>query len=101
MDKERSTRFLNAFTEIEHYLRKQSGSSTFESLGSLLRKAANSSKPIKMHRRNLEELADLRNAIVHERRNGETIAEPHLDIDKEIELIKDQVIQPPKIGNSF
>ncbi|HKM38807.1 MAG TPA: CBS domain-containing protein [bacterium] len=101
MPYERSRRYLNAFSEIEAALRNLVQAPKGERFYSLVRKCARKNKIISRHADDLREFADLRNAIVHERCNGEPIAEPHQNTVKQIEKIRDQLIAPPTVEPLF
>lgn len=71
-------RFMNAFTAIEKYLRKyKTSDKTHESFYGLVEKAKKKDAIVRQYELDLKELADLRNAITHERTDGHPIAEPY------------------------
>lgn len=96
MEHDKSKRFLDAFHEIEGFLRKMTQMDSNASFGRLLDKAAPMSKPVYRHRNELDSLRELRNAIVHEHVKTKTIteviAEPHLKTVERIEYLRDQIL---------
>ncbi len=105
MDQAKSKRFLDAFHEIEGFLRKMTQMDSNASFRQLLDKAEPMSKPLRQHRNELDSLKELRNAIVHKRVKTkmitEVIAEPHLKTVERIEYLRDQILQPPVISANF
>ena len=66
--------FLNSFSEIENYLQRYTNTFKHESFTNLVNKASRTNSIVKQYKADLLELKDLRNAIVHERYNGQVIA---------------------------
>lgn len=88
-------RFLAGFRLIEEVLRRdEDGRSRRRSFAELVDDSRR--PPVVHHRRELKDLAELRNAIVHRStRDGRPIAEPH---DETVELIEDlarKIAEPP------
>lgn len=94
-------RFLAAFTAIESDMNKRIKSDRYISYAELVRRMANLDKSYHKFQRYLEEFGDLRNAIVHERIDGEVIAEPHIKIVQEIEQIAAILTQPERVKDYF
>ena len=91
-------RFLNAFCRIERFLER----STRGRSGGFVAMAARVSSRNSAVRRflnDLREYADLRNAIVHDRRNGQIIADPRAFVVEEIEWVADQITRPPTVDS--
>ena len=89
-----STRFINAYNEIDHALRIQYNFKTNISFTDLIRRCASLNAVIKNHEDDLISFARLRNAIVHS--VGEHIvAEPHLEVVELMEKIARIVTTPP------
>jgi hypothetical protein len=76
-------------------------SDRYISYAELVRRVSNLDKGYHKFQRYLEEFGDLRNAIVHERIDGEVIAEPHLKIVLEIEQIASVLTQPERVKDHF
>lgn len=96
-----SERFLIAFTTIEADMNRRIKSNHYVSFSELVRKMSYSDRSYKKFQRYLEEFGDLRNAIVHERIDGEVIAEPHLKIVEEFEHIAQLLTQPERVKDHF
>jgi predicted transcriptional regulator len=96
-----SDRFLAAFTAIESDMNKRIKSDRYISYSELVHRMANLDRGYHKFQRYLEEFGDLRNAIVHERIDGEVIAEPHLKIVEEIEQIALVLTQPERVKDYF
>ena len=96
-----SDRFLTAFTAIESDMNKRIKSDRYISYAELVHRMANLDRSYHKFQRYLEEFGDLRNAIVHERIDGEVIAEPHLKIVEEIEQIASILTQPERVKDYF
>jgi predicted transcriptional regulator len=96
-----SERFLNAFSLIENEMTKRMHSTHYVSYVEMARRLAKVDKTYRRYRRYLEEFADLRNAIVHERIDGEVIAEPHLKEVEKIEQIAQILSEPEKVFPRF
>ena len=99
----RSTEFLDAFASIEKHLRKISQSSKDTSIPQMIAslKREKSFSEIRAVENDLRELADLRNAIVHERGEGAILAVPN---ETAVDLIKStlkRIAQPAKIFPYF
>jgi predicted transcriptional regulator len=92
-----SDKFLEAFNAIEKYMRRMTGSDNQTSFYRLIDRAADSDSAVRSLRIDLQEYADLRNAIVHERTDGHVIAEPNERALKKIEQMKVLITQPPTI----
>ncbi len=96
-----SERFLTAFAEIESAMEKKIKADRYVSYSEMVRRCAVSDKSYHKYQRYLEEFGDLRNAIVHERIDGEVVAEPHLKLTEEIEQIAKLLTQPEKVRDYF
>jgi len=70
-------------------------------LRQLVRQAGGTSAAVRRFTTDLEEFADLRNAIVHERTDGHVIAEPNDRAVAEIEHIASLLCAPPKVLPCF
>lgn len=98
--KTRAERFLNAYTEIENYLRDSSEKHV--GFKRLVKRQAKKPGPVRTNADALQDYADLRNAILHNpRTEGRVIADPRLDIVEDIERIRDAVLDPPKVFPEF
>jgi len=93
--------FLNSFSEIENYLQRYTNTFKHESFTNLVNKASRTNSIVKQYKADLLELKDLRNAIVHERYNGQVIAEPHDGTVELIQKIERLLKDPPKVLPTF
>ena len=92
-----SEEFMDAFSEIEKYLRRQAKSSDkYDTFYRLIDKAKTSSPAVRQYETDLRELGDLRNAITHERTDGHPIAEPYSATVSLIKSIARILKNPPK-----
>ncbi len=103
LERQRSERFLNAFIGIEGILhaRYDGDSKRHVPFYQLVDHAAETDDIVKTNQVELKEYADLRNAIVHERIDGEPIAEPHEEAVKALEKIRALLERPPTVGEFY
>ena len=78
-------RFINAFSQIENELAHRLNAHRYIPYAEMIRRLVRLDPIIRRYGKLLDEFGDLRNAIVHERIDGEVIAEPHL---KEVDRIE-------------
>jgi predicted transcriptional regulator len=93
-----STVFIDLFTEIEQKLKEICGDTYHSNFTELLRKARNLSPILQRYANDLREYAQLRNAIIHTRRENFVIAEPHNDVIAELRHIRNLLYNPPKVS---
>jgi CBS domain-containing protein len=96
-----SAKFLNAFAAIEKLLRNIGASDRRVPFYQVVDAAAMRSPLVANKRDDLKEFADLRNAITHERRGGEVIAEPHDRIVAELQQLAAALANPPRVVPTF
>jgi CBS domain-containing protein len=96
-----SAKFLNAFAAVEKLLRNLSGADRHVPFYQLVDAAALRSAAVGRHREDLREYADLRNAITHERRGGEAIAEPHDSVVSDLQRLAAALANPPRVLPTF
>lgn len=94
-------RFLDAFSAIERLLRQVSGESRSATFHQIVARAADRNAVVRHFADDLREYADLRNAIVHERRGSRPIAEPLPEAVAEIEAISARLYRPPQLHAHF
>jgi len=94
-----SDKFLDAFNQIEQVLNERFRPGFHVGFAELIRRMQSTDSVIKRFGADLREYAELRNAIVHNRRENFVIAEPHPDIVEEICRIRDLILNPPSIAN--
>lgn len=90
-------RFLSAFNRIERALRRMSNSDRGIPFSTVVEKASQLNAGVRRLKDDLREFAELRNAIVHETRNGQVVAEPTEWAVAEIERIASLLTDPPKV----
>jgi predicted transcriptional regulator len=96
-----SERFLAAFSLIESEMTRRIRADRYISYNEMTHRMAKMDRTYARYTRLLEEFGDLRNAIVHERIDGEVIAEPHLKLVLEIEQIAALLTKPIKAKDFF
>jgi predicted transcriptional regulator len=96
-----SERFLAAFSAIESEMTKRIRFDRYISYAEMTHRMSKIDRIYARYQRYLEEFGDLRNAIVHERIDGEVVAEPHLKLVLEIEQIAKLLTQPIRAKDFF
>lgn len=96
-----SNLFLAAFNDIENHLRKQLGVASYRSFSSMISEMSHKNRIIQQNLYELRLYADLRNAIVHTRRANHTIAEPTEETVREIQKIRNLIVEPPQVYPFF
>lgn len=99
--KANSERFIIAFSTIEGEMNRRVKSDRYISYSELVRRMSNMDRNYHKFQRYLEEFGDLRNAIVHERIDGEIVAEPHLKEVESIEHIAQLLIEPEWVKPNY
>lgn len=89
--------FLDAFNQIEQHLSNRFRPGFHVGFTELVRRMQAQDVVVKRFAVDLREYAELRNAIVHNRRANFVIAEPHDEVVKEILRIRDLILNPPTI----
>lgn len=89
--------FLDAFSEIERYLRRALRAKSHVAFSQLVTDAERNLSSVRKYASDLREFADLRNAIVHGRSGGRIIAEPLEEAVREFRRIADLIVCPPPI----
>jgi len=98
---EKIRRFLDSFCRIEKYLRESTQSNRSEKFYELIEKASRSNRAVRVREDDLKELANLRNVLVHERREGKPIAIPSEAAVSLIEEIEGYITKPPEVIPTF
>ena len=99
--KSNAERFLIAFTTIENEMNRRIKSDRYISYSELVRRMSRTDRNYQRFQKYLEEFGDLRNAIVHDRIDGEVIAEPHLKYVEMIEHITKLLTEPERVKDHF
>lgn len=98
-EKPNSEIFIELFTEIEQRLKTICNDEFTSNFSELLAKARGKSGVVNRYASDLKEFAQLRNAIVHTRRQNFIIAEPHDDVVSEVIHIHKLLSSPPKVSS--
>jgi len=96
-----SDAFIGLFAAIESWLRQQIDADRSTSFYQLVDRAAAKNRAVARYRDDLKEVADLRNAIVHERTDGHVIAEPNDRALAELDRLRTALLQPPTVIPKF
>ena len=95
-DSSRAERFLNAYSDVEAYLRKAMGDVEWQRMPELLATAEQRRVVFPGEVATLLRIAQLRNAIQHARTfGGRPIADPRIEIVRVIEQIRERLLRPP------
>ena len=95
-------RFLNAFVRIEKQLKQLAGVTKYTRFYQLVNQVAKTNSTVRKNELELQEYADLRNAIVHQRSGeGRVIAIPVDEVVDNIEELARRICEPPKISDHF
>jgi hypothetical protein len=98
---ERTEQFLTQFNALEQFLREQTDSKRNVPFGRLITLAAEKRAEVRHFARDLQEWADLRNAVVHEHPKGRVIAEVTPDALTEFTAIVERITAPVMIYPHF
>lgn len=90
--------FLTVYNELDNYMRKQLRCRDVVSHIFLIDRMAERNYLFRDFRDELKEYARLRNAIVHNpfMREADPIAEPHFEIVRKYEILKEKIFNPPR-----
>jgi len=103
MSESRADLFLTTFNKIESHLRRELGKETHVSFKRLVETQADRQfGPVRSNKHDLKQLADLRNAIVHNpRKGGAVIADPRPDVLERIKELWQLISDPPEVYPLF
>lgn len=97
-----SERFLTAFRRIERWLETHApGARRIDGFGNSINHFAKKNNVIRRFRDDLRQFAELRNAMVHEYAGEKLIAEPNDWTVERIEMIAQELVQPPRVLPAF
>ncbi len=99
--KSNSERFLDAFISIESYMSQRLKGQGRMSFNQMVHHLSKLDASFSRYKVDLEEYAQLRNAIVHDRIQNQAIAEPHLKTVEHIEQILEVLTQPIAVSQNF
>lgn len=95
-------RFLSAYASIEKSLKQITGNTRYVKFYQLLEEASRKNKFAQKYEIELQEYAELRNAIVHQRDGvGKIIAQPTLETVEDIEKIAELLDEIPPVSKFF
>jgi predicted transcriptional regulator len=94
-------RFLSAFNQVERYLSRVCGFSSYKPFYQLVERASEKVSAVKQYAVDLREFGDLRNAVMHGYTDDRPLATPHPDAVAELEKIRDLLVAPPRLGQTF
>lgn len=100
---ERAEQFLNAFNQLEKHLKEELGAPANMGFGEVVRRLSRQkNSPLNQYENDLLQMAQLRNAIVHEKIAEDfVIAEPNDWAVKRITAIRDAIMSPEKVLPRF
>lgn len=88
-------RFVRAYNELDHSLRKQYNFRRSMSFSDLIRKSVSLNSVIRKYEDDLVDYGRLRNAIIHSGSSNQIMAEPNLNVVEHLERITKLVTTPP------
>jgi CBS domain-containing protein len=92
---ELTSRFVSAFNRIEKRLGALVGLGDYLPFTQLVEKAATKSSAVKLHRKRLRFLGNLRNLLVHDHEHGKEVAVPTERTVRGLETLADRITSPP------
>ncbi len=99
-----SERFITAYNNIDYSLRTIYNFKRSMTYTDVIRRSVMLNSIVRKYEEDLIDFGRLRNAIIHQGNSRYTIAEPHDDIVKKIELLAAIISEPPKaidkVGNA-
>lgn len=98
---EASTRFIGVFRDIKASLRRRTGAGPTMQFEDMVASGATSDPIIRRLKSDLLQYGLLRNAIVHQDRGRQAIAERHAATVGELERILVLLTEPPTVGGHF
>lgn len=94
--KSNAIRFLDAYNNIDYALKTRYNINRSTGFSDLVRKAVAINYVVRKYQDELIDYGRLRNAIIHNNNEDYVIAEPHLEVVKNIEHIEKLLTTPPK-----
>jgi len=88
--------FLSLYNKTDHYLKEKHEIDRNTSFFRMLDEVAVHSAVVRKYRQTLKQFGQLRNAIVHEYRDGQIIAEPNEKAVEEFQRIYDRISRPKR-----
>lgn len=94
--KSNARRFLDAYNNIDYALKTRYNINRSTGFSDLVRKAVAINYVVRKYQDELIDYGRLRNAIIHNNNEDYVIAEPHIEVVKNIEHIEKLLTTPPK-----
>lgn len=94
--KSNAQRFLEAFNNIDYFIKTRYGFNRAMGFSELIRKSVVLNFTIRKYEDDLVDYGRLRNAIIHNNNEDIVIAEPHASVVEKIEHIEKLLTTPPK-----
>lgn len=94
-------KFVDHYNELDKEFKRKLKADDYVSFVQKVKKLASKDAVVRSFKEDLIQFANLRNAIVHESKNGIHIAEPYEETVKRIEQIKISVLNPKKVIPAF
>ncbi len=94
--KSNARRFLDAYNNIDYALKTRYNINRSTGFSDLIRKAVAINYVVRKYQDELIDYGRLRNAIIHNNNEDYVIAEPHIEVVKNIEHIEKLLTTPPK-----
>ncbi|HEX7018118.1 MAG TPA: CBS domain-containing protein [Patescibacteria group bacterium] len=88
--------FLDTFNKLEKHLNQLVGATEYYGFRRLVNQLSKRNGIVELHKQDLIEYSELRNAIVH-KSTGEVIAEPHAETVTHLQAIYDKLVDPPSV----
>ncbi len=101
MDKTNAAAFLNAYNKIDSQLRALYNYKASMSFTDIVRRSAEKNKVVRKYEDELTDFARLRNAIVHQSKDGKIIAVPCDEAVEAMQKIERLLCTPPTIGQTM
>jgi predicted transcriptional regulator len=93
--------FLDAYALIETELRRRANADRQDSLAGIIKRLARDDRLVRRYQDDLLTYHELRNVVVHERRDGRPIAEPLPTAVEELQRIGSVLTNPPRLDSHF
>lgn len=100
-DPSNAARFINSYNKIDSKLRALYSFKPTQSFSDMVKRSAQVNSLIRRYEAELGDYARLRNAIVHQSKDGEIIAIPCDSVVDKIETIERLLYTPPTIGETI
>ncbi len=89
--------YLTTFSEIETHLARAAAADGYLSPVALVRRLERTNRAVRVHADDICKFAELRNVLVHERRNGKVLAQPTDETVADIKKIAQALNNPPRV----